>query len=33
MLGGQGFDDGREIWVRAKFLMEKYGDEAAVTRR
>ena len=21
---------GREIWVRAKFLMEKYGDEAAV---
>ena len=21
---------GREIWVRAKFLREKYGDEAAV---
>jgi hypothetical protein len=21
---------GREIWVRAKFLIEKYGDDAAI---
>ncbi len=21
---------GRDIWVRAKFLIEKYGDEAAI---